>query len=296
MPEMGSGGGKPGVWFETRGDESREPLLLLHGFTGTHRTWDALAERLASSRFLIMPDLPGHGRSGVSRSEEAMNVRSTSDSVARLLQVAGGGRKCAILGYSLGGRIALELASRHKGLLSSLILEGASPGIEEDRERAERRSSDRKLADEIERHGLGWFVDAWEQGPLFASQRELPPEVVERIRRDRLSNSALGLAMSLRAAGAGEMASLWGKLEGLKIPVLIVVGDRDRKYSEVGEEMLTRIPESRLVVVEGAGHCPHLERPREFAREVERFLADTPSILRKSRDHELEAIRDEEHE
>ena len=194
------------------------PLVLLHGFTGTHRTWDELSEALAEEHFLIVPDLPGHGKSGVSNSKEGMGVRATAEAVAELLRTEAGGRKAAVLGYSLGGRVALDLACAREDLLSRLVVEGASPGLERADEREDRRARDDALADDIEARGVGWFVDHWQDTPLFATQKDLPRELFQRVRRDRLSNSARGLAMSLRAAGTGRMAPLWGEIEGLGDP------------------------------------------------------------------------------
>jgi 2-succinyl-6-hydroxy-2,4-cyclohexadiene-1-carboxylate synthase len=166
-------------------------------------------------------------------------------------------------------------------LLSCLILEGTSPGIESDDERQGRRGEDHALANEIERRGIEWFVDYWQETPLFATQKDLPPPIQKRIRLDRLSNSARGLATSLRGAGAGEMVPLWKAMENLRIPVLIVVGKRDRKYAEIGNAMRRRIPGSVVTEVEGAGHCVHLEKPEQFADLVERFLDDRPAALRR---------------
>jgi 2-succinyl-6-hydroxy-2,4-cyclohexadiene-1-carboxylate synthase len=283
MPELKSGDGRPSLWFETRGDNSSDPLVLLHGFTGTHHTWDELGERLAEKHLLILPDLPGHGRSGVSPSRAKMGIGPTSDAVAGVIGLAmgeKGTRKAALLGYSLGGRVALELACRHQELLSCLILEGASPGIESEVERGARRAKDDSLADEIEVRGVEWFVDRWQGTPLFATQKELPRQVFEAVRRDRLSNSARGLAMSLRGAGTGEMVPLWDEIGELRIPVLLVVGTRDPKYAETGEAMHRMIPGSIVAEVDGAGHCVHVERPEEFADVVERFLADRSEMIR----------------
>ncbi len=280
MPELKASRGRPEIWYDTFGNRSDDPLVLLHGFTGTHHTWDALRERLGAANLLILPDLPGHGKSGVSSSSAEMGVQATSDAVAEVARLASGGRKAALLGYSLGGRVALDLACRHQGLLSCLILEGASPGIERDDERRARRAEDEALADEIEKRGVEWFVDHWQDTPLFATQKELPAPIFEGIRRDRLSNSPHGLAMSLRAAGVGEMVPLWKSMEAVRIPVLIVVGKRDKKYAESGEAMRRRIPGSVVAEVEGAGHCVHLEKPMEFAVLVERFLKDRSVMLR----------------
>jgi 2-succinyl-6-hydroxy-2,4-cyclohexadiene-1-carboxylate synthase len=282
MPRLTASKGRPGLWFETVGDRSKDPLVLLHGFAGTHRTWDALSERLAERQFLILPDLPGHGRSATSPSRVEMGIGPTSDAVAEAIRTAAGEgtRRVALLGYSLGGRVALDLACKHQELLSCLILEGASPGIELEDEREERRARDGALADEIERRGVEWFADYWQETPLFATQKCLPQPVLQRLRRDRLSNTARGLAMSLRAAGPGEMVPLWNKMETLRMPVLLVVGRRDARYAAAAEAMRRRIHGSLVAEVEGAGHCVHLEKPEEFADLVELFQKDRSAMMR----------------
>jgi 2-succinyl-6-hydroxy-2,4-cyclohexadiene-1-carboxylate synthase len=277
MPDLKARVGRPRIWYETRGKRSSPPLVLLHGFTGTHRTWEGVSQRLAEKHFLVVPDLPGHGESG-SISSEYMGVRATSQAVAELLRTEARGRKAALVGYSLGGRVALDLACRHQDLLRCLVLEGASPGLERDAERQERAARDDALADEIERRGVEWFVDHWQDTPLFATQKDLPRDVFEGVRHDRLSNSAEGLAMSLRSAGTGRMVPLWGEVGRLAIPVLIVVGKRDPRYLKVGEAMRARIPGSALVAVKGAGHCVHVERPEEFGDLVERFLVGRSAV------------------
>ncbi|MDA4116722.1 MAG: 2-succinyl-6-hydroxy-2,4-cyclohexadiene-1-carboxylate synthase [Thaumarchaeota archaeon] len=270
MPEPPAKG-RPGLWFETAGEKWNEPLVLLHGFTGTLHTWDALVERLSKRRFLIMPDLPGHGRSA----GDAMDLDATRMALANVMANAlqrDEKRKVALLGYSLGGRMALDFALKHKERLSCLILESASPGIQDPTERKERRARDDALAADIERRGIEWFVDYWENTPLFAAQKKLGTAVVGRLRRERLSNSAAGIAMSLRSAGAGRMPSHWGDLERIDIPVLLIAGERDEKYRRVGEAMERSLPNGTLAVVDGSGHCVHVERPLAFGDVVEAFL------------------------
>ncbi len=277
--------GRPAIWFETRGDRSKAPAVLLHGFTGTHRSWDFLAERLLKSHFLILPDLPGHGKSGISP-RTAMGVGPTSDAIGEVIKLSrreGSAKKAAMVGYSLGGRIALDLACKHQELLSRLIVEAASPGIENEGDRERRKAQDGALADEVERKGIQWFVDFWQETPILSSQKGLPPETFRRNRRDRLSNSAEALALSLRAAGTGEMAPLWKSIGGLTIPVLLVVGKRDAKYAKIAEAMQRKIQGSVLAEIEGAGHCVHVETPEIFADLVERFLAGRPEMLRAAK-------------
>jgi 2-succinyl-6-hydroxy-2,4-cyclohexadiene-1-carboxylate synthase len=266
--------------YTTLGVEANDPVLLMHGFTLTHSTWDHVSSRLlARNRRVILPDLPGHGASA---GLGAMSIEATSDSLSRLLEECGV-RQVSVVGYSLGGRMALDFACRYPDKVSCLVLEGASPGIEDPEGRERRRLEDASLAREIERRGIYWFVDYWEGLPLFATQRTLPPEAIAAIRRDRLSNTAAGLASSLRAAGAGSMTPLWDEMNDLPFPVLIVAGRLDRKYLETGVAMKERIRRATLLDVEGAGHCVHVERPEEFSGLLERFLDANTMSLRPKR-------------
>lgn len=258
----------PRLWHAASGASGRDVVLLLHGFTVTHHTWDPVSPLLAEDHRLILPDLPGHGRSSLWKDT---SVEASSDALADLIR-ATTPEKVSVVGYSLGGRIALDLTCRHPELVAALVLEGASPGIEDPAERTKRREEDDSLADEIERRGVEWFVDYWEAKPLFATQRALPPAAVDAIRKDRLSNSARGLAASLRGAGTGAMAPLWRRMEAIGVPVLLVVGEEDRKFVETATAMKKRIPGSSMVEVRGAGHSVHVEKPAEFAAVVERFL------------------------
>lgn len=273
MTELDSRRGTPRLAFETKGDASNEPLVLLHGFTGSRRTWDALTERLSQGRFLVLPDLPGHGLSALRHDDDA-GLEATGVALERVLDEAlsGDARKISLLGYSLGGRIALGFTLKHPQRVGSLVLESASPGILDASERDSRAARDNALATDIENRGLEWFVDYWQSTPTFAGQRDLDASVFQKLRRERLSNTAQGLAASLRSAGAGRMVPLWSRLQELTMNVLLVVGGRDEKFKRVGEAMNKMIPGSELVVVEGAGHCVHIEKPAEFGNTVTAFL------------------------
>ncbi len=259
------------LWFDVAGKSSYAPLVLLHGFTGTHHTWDDICERLVNKHFLVTPDLPGHGKSVTSRGMEGMSLDSTSDALLEVLDRAGVERT-AMLGYSLGARLALTFALRHQDRLTSLILESASPGIRNHVERQARRKMDYALARDIERHGLDWFIRYWQDTPLLATQKTQTPQVIQKISSERLSNTARGLAMSLTSASPGRMHPLWDRLECIKIPVLMIVGEKDEKYLPIAKEMKKHFAHCTLSVVKGAGHATHLENPDVFGEVVEKFL------------------------
>ncbi|MCX7623424.1 MAG: alpha/beta fold hydrolase, partial [Thermomicrobium sp.] len=169
--------------------------------------------------------------------------------------------RCVVLGYSMGGRLALHLALAAQDRLTALVLESASPGIADAAERAERQRTDEALARAIEERGTSWFADHWEALPLFASRRALPDAQRIRLREAWTTQRPHGLAAALRGFGAGTMPPLWDRLGELRLPVLLVVGALDAKYVAIGQAMAERIPESRLAIVPEAGHTVHLERP-----------------------------------
>lgn len=246
-------------------------LLLLHGFTGSAATWADLAARLAPHRRLVAIDLIGHGQSAAPDDPARYGMgRCVADLLALLdtLEIA----RADVLGYSMGGRVALQLAAAAPGRVSALVVESGSPGLADPVERQARAASDDALADSIERDGLATFVDYWEQIPLFASQLALPAEQRQRQRAQRMRSSPRGLANSLRGMGTGRQSSLWDRLPELSMPALLVAGELDQKYCTIARRMAGTMPDARLAIVPGAGHAVHFERLAEFAALVQGFL------------------------
>lgn len=266
------------------GSGGAEPVVLLHGFTGSKATWSALRRRLSRSRRVIAVDLPGHGGSDAGAGAFAEVVESL-DALLDALEVGA----CALLGYSLGGRLALALALARPRRVARLLLESASPGLADPAERAERRRQDEALAARIEREGVAAFVEHWERLPLFASLRSLPPDERDELRRQRLLCSAHGLAASLRSVGAGSQPWLGDRLGELAMPVVLVAGADDGKYRAIAEGMGASIAGARVEIVAGAGHVPHLERRAAFAAIVDGFLAAPALGLHPERIHQGEA-------
>jgi len=187
------------------------------------------------------------------------------------------GEPLDLVGYSMGGRLALAYAVRNPGRVRRLVLESASPGLATEEARATRRDADDALALRLERDGMAAFVDHWESLPLFASQRALPEEVRTRRRAERLRNHPASLAASLRCLGTGNMPSYWGSLPRLGVPVLVLVGGLDRKFTDVGGRMADALPDATLAVVPDAGHTVHLERPEAWLEAVVPFLSQRGS-------------------
>lgn len=254
--------------YRTWGEPRHPALMLLHGFTGSHASWEPLAERWSDSFFVVAPDLPGHGLTPAPADPSLLSMDASADRIADLLDHLSID-KAAVLGYSMGGRLALHVALQHSLRLSALILESASPGLAATAERKLRQASDNKLADAIESRGLDWFVPYWAEQPLFKGQ---PEALRRRENRIRSGQTSEGLAQSLRGAGTGAQRSLWGQLSSLTLPVLIIAGGDDAKFCAIAERMALLIPNNTRVSVTHAGHTVHGEQPDRFHVLVQEFL------------------------
>lgn len=268
MPRVAVNGVRLNV--ERRG--SGPALLLLHGFTGSGASWDRHLPTFSRGYSTVAVDLIGHGASDAPVDPGRYRMeRCVADLVALLDHL--GIDRAAVLGYSMGGRVALHLALAAPERVSALVLESASPGIADPAARQARVRSDEALAEMIEREGLEAFVDYWERVPLFATQERLPADVRDRVRRRRLASSPRGLANSLRGMGAGAIEPVVDRLGQIRAPTLIIVGELDRKYRDLGRMMESTVPNVRLEVVPNAGHTVHLEQPEAFERAVLAYLA-----------------------
>ena len=249
-----------------------EAVLLLHGFSGDHASWSSLTEDLREKYQIIAPDILGHGASDAPRDAADYRMGAVAADIVDLLDQLSC-RRCHLLGYSMGGRLALNLALSYPDRFSSLILESASPGLARAMERDARRQRDEALADKIEARGVDWFVDYWERLPLWASQARLPADVLAAQRTSRRRNRPVGLANSLRGMGGGAQPSHWIDLPRLQLPTLLIVGQADAKFVRINRAMARGIPRSTLEMISRAGHNTHLEDPAAFRQTVASFLA-----------------------
>jgi 2-succinyl-6-hydroxy-2,4-cyclohexadiene-1-carboxylate synthase len=247
------------------------PLVLLHGFTGSSQNWQPFMSDWAARHQVIAIDLLGHGRSQCPPDPQRYHIeQAAADLVVILAQLDLG--TIDLLGYSMGGRLALATAVAAPARINTLILESASPGLETAAERHERCQRDQQLADFIEHEGIAAFVDYWEQVPLFASQQKLPADVQARLRQQRLLNRSEGLANSLRGMGTGQQPSYWSSLADLTMPVLLLTGELDHKFVAINQRMSHLLPNAMLNIVPDAGHTIHLERPLLFGQLVREWL------------------------
>ena len=249
----------------------RASVLILHGFTGRAESSMPLARTLHEAGFgIIMPDLLGHGQTVAPYDPSRYRMEQAAEDLLALCDQIDP-TMLHLVGYSMGGRLALYLATQYPNRWRSLTLESASPGLADPIARAERRAEDNLLASQIEARGIEWFTKYWGKLPLWRNQTR---EQREALRQERLQNDPQGLAASLRGMGTGVQPSLWEELKRISCPTLLIVGRRDTKFVEIAHAMQARINQAHLSVFIGTGHAVHVEKPQDFQGQVLGFLAN----------------------
>jgi len=253
-------------------DNPRAPILCLHGFLGCGGEWAEVAALLEDDFRCLCPDLPGHGDA---------DMKGCSDMAAAAAWILdfldnSEAPRCALVGYSMGGRIALYLALNYPDRFHALVLESASPGLRTYEAREQRRAADEKLAARLEAiagdtKAFRAFLEEWFAQPFFAgmarNHARLDALIARRIRQDPRR-----LAAALRGLGQGVQMDLWDRLSRHKIPTLAIVGEEDRKYVEIAEAMHQACPSIVVKIVPGCGHNVHFENPEGYTNALRDFL------------------------
>jgi 2-succinyl-6-hydroxy-2,4-cyclohexadiene-1-carboxylate synthase len=230
----------------------RPRVVLVPGFTQTATSWTRSAEVLRESCDVRLLDVP---------------QPATFASTAHALGEAGG--RAIYVGYSMGGRLCLRLAIDRPDLVRALVLVSASPGIADGAERAARVEADEMLAESVERDGVNAFLETWLAQPMFAS---VPPDAPGLTDRRRLSPEFL--AACLRRLGAGSMEPMWGEVSQLAMPVLLVTGTLDEKYTAIARRMLERMHTGVNHVRLDGGHALPLEQPGVLGGLITAFATE----------------------
>lgn len=265
-------------------------LTLLHGFTDSSHSWKPITEKLNTHGYTThTPDIIGHGsrtnpdptaytmpaeakklaesfaETPVSEESEATEATLTTNHYSLN----------TLLGYSMGGRLALYTALHQPDKITHLILESASPGLRTQAERDTRIASDHTLAHFLETEGIEAFANKWTSLPLWHTQ---PPALKARLHTQRLQNNPRALAHSLRGMGTGTQPSLWDQLPELTIPTLLIVGEQDPKFLEINKSMRQLIPHADLVILPNVGHNTHAEAPDTYVSTITDWLSATKSV------------------
>jgi 2-succinyl-6-hydroxy-2,4-cyclohexadiene-1-carboxylate synthase len=240
-------------------------LVFLHGFLGAGSDWLPIA-RAFEERFSIRClDLPGHGEHNLDEAPEHLTA---------FLQPQC--QHCAIVGYSMGARLALQFAIEHPRSVSRLVLESVHPGIADPRQREERLKHDLALAETLrslpDDDAMAAWLRDWYAAPLWESLQERP-ELLEQLIQKRRAQHRRSLAWGLEALSIGRQENLWPRLGELSMPTLVIAGEQDHKYADIAQRMSELNPRIAVMIVSGCGHNVHLEAPDTYTRVLQSFLA-----------------------
>lgn len=261
---------------------SGNPIVLLHGFTGDASTMAVLAGPLAVDRTVIVPNLIGHG--GSTGPESSYTVDAMAEQLVQLLDQLRADHTIApaepvdMVGYSMGGRVALALACFAPEQLRSLALIGSSAGLADEDERAVRAEADDQLAESILTDGLDAFVGRWMANPLFVTQSRLGREALAAFRAQRMNGDAAEFARSLRGATTGRMRPLHEELPKCGVPVRLIAGAHDPKFCAIAVDLAAVLPYAEVSVIDDAGHAAHLEQPAIVIAAIQAGQAESHTV------------------
>ncbi len=239
---------------------------------GISSDWLEVTERFENKYYCILPDLPGHGKSMIGTIAEPLDFDSLALGLVNLmgeLQLT----SAALIGYSMGARVALYTATKYPERFDALVLEGVNPGLQDDNKRNNRLVLDRERARKMEKVGIARYTEIWYEADLFKTLKR-HPEKLNKIKSARKNNDTACMAKVLRELSPGRQPSLWDKLDTLNMPVLLIAGELDSKYKEIVSQMKDYLTDSQVHLIPETGHNTHLEAPEKFGQTLADFLKE----------------------
>jgi 2-succinyl-6-hydroxy-2,4-cyclohexadiene-1-carboxylate synthase len=250
----------------------KNPIIFLHGFTGSVNDWNFVTEQPSEKFSSIFIDLIGHGKSDAPNSVEFYETKFQIELLKYVLDYFDL-ENVILVGYSMGGRLALSFTIKYQESVDALILESTSFGIENEIERLERIESDKKLAEQIENSSVKGFINKWIKAPLFDSLKNVGLEKFNTLKNDKIRNNNLvGLKNSLLGFSTGKMENYFLKINNLQVKTLLIVGELDEKFVKINIKANSILANSELEIIKESGHNVHFEKPKEFLKFLNRFI------------------------
>ncbi|MQS88417.1 2-succinyl-6-hydroxy-2,4-cyclohexadiene-1-carboxylate synthase [Lactobacillus salsicarnum] len=248
-------------------DPNQEVYVFLHGFLGSSHDFDRVTDE--SNFQWLKLNLLGFGENRNQDVDQADFVQANQindlESIFAKLKLT----KINLVGYSMGGRIAIAYALKYQSRLNKLILESTTAGIEDSQARKIRQDHDAKLAEKVLKFGMEKFIVDWENMPLFKTQKDVNDTSFMFMHNQRLHQNHNNVAYSLLKMGTGSQPNYWPTISNLgRLKVYIIVGASDSKFVQIGERLSQHINNSQIFIVENAGHNVHFELPEEFNKII----------------------------
>ncbi len=268
--------------YRRPGSRAGAPVILaLHGFTGGGRDFEICAAHDAGAWHWICPDLPGHGACRPRSPDAGVSLeRWLSDFAGWVPDLVP--RGSILLGYSMGGRLALHAALRLPDRFATVITVGAHPGLCDPGARAERRAIDARRAASLHEEGLDAFLERWRAEPLIATQERIPEPWQTRLREVRQSQNPQALADALIAFSPARIPVEHARLATFPIPFHALVGSQDARYMELAEWLHSKGFCTVVHAIPNAGHAAHLENPQGFSAVLNTMIPRNSQRIRET--------------
>jgi len=231
------------------------PMIFIHGFTGSHKSWQTVRTELEIPSLAI--DIPGHGKSTFHDLNEKYFFNDFTNELF-LFIIKMGFKKVHLCGYSLGGRLALCFAAKYPELIKSIFIESSTIGMEPGEDKALILENDRKISELISTD-YQKFLKKWEQNELFSNQKARNIDEYKNQENIRISHDNSQLSHSLNTFSKGNMPYMLHQFQKFKFPITIVNGKDDTKYIKEGRIMLKLNNNAKQYIVNNASHNVHLE-------------------------------------
>lgn len=245
-------------------------IFALHGFTGSGFDFQHLNQEFSQPRIDMAPDLPGHGTRGGDRH---IDLDSTLDWL-RHEHDRNSKPPSILLGYSMGGRIALNWVLQDHDRFQALVLISTSSGLEASARRQERNLADAAWIQRL--HGLkrSAWLDSWNKQAVFQTPRPMNPAIQDTIRQHQLQADPEGWAAAMKGLGTGVLPYLGNDLDQIKVPTLLITGEYDTKFHSIAIAMKKALPQAQHCIISDAGHRPHLEQAKVTAATISQFAEE----------------------
>lgn len=241
------------IYYEVAG--SGPPIVLIHGFADSAAIWRSQIELLAARHRVVAWDLRGHWRTESPQSPEAYTMQAICDDLRSLLdhlEIS----QAVLVGHSMGGYVSLRFYDGHPERVRAMVLVATGPGYPNPQHRQEWADSQVKLAERLAQRGLDTVFTPQTNGIGTTTAGERPQHLVR------------GIAYTARGVNTDAPPA---KLEKVAVPAFVIVGEHDSFVNATGY-MAAKITGARKLVIEGAGHFCHTERPEVFNKALLEFL------------------------
>lgn len=256
--------------YKILGEVNKPILLFLHGFMGDHREYLSLANSFLKNYCPILLDLPGHG---LAKIDSSFNLELFQKNFEELIEFLNKkfNQPIFLVGYSMGGRIALLEFLRNPSHYAGLLIESSDPGIKDSHIKSLRKKSDHTLLSQIKNQDdFLNYLNLWYNQRIFSSLKSHPN--FNQLIEHRLSQDPASLQLALRIFGPGNFDNLWPKIATIKKPMIYFYGENDQKYSKIAHEINKLNHSISIQPISNSTHNAHFENPSEFLKEMEQFL------------------------